>query len=317
MHRRMTLLHVRMGLRRPLRVLLLVALLLSTATPARAQSPGVSPAAAGASADAADALAWRWRRHAFYDYMYTGALVGTAVFELALPVGEELGERRRAGGVLFDDVVRDALVLGSNDDRHAVGSISDATMGLLVSYPFIVDAALVAWAAKRSPDVALQMSMINIQSLAMASLMTGVTKRIVDRERPVATACFDDPGYDEACDTADKHYSFPSGHTSMAFTGASLICLHHFELELYGDSGDTIACAAAMTMGTLTGVSRIAADKHYLTDVLAGAAIGGISGGLMPWLLYHAWATPPSADESLVTPVVTAEHVGLAWSGTL
>lgn len=62
--------------------------------------------------------------------------------------------------------------------------------------------------------------------------------------------------------------SFPSGHATMAFASAST--LH----RRYGWEVGLPAYAAA----ALTGSARVAARKHHLHDVAAGAAIGVISG---------------------------------------
>jgi membrane-associated phospholipid phosphatase len=43
-------------------------------------------------------------------------------------------------------------------------------------------------------------------------------------------------------------------------------------------------CAVGFTGATLTGYFRMAADKHWLTDVLASAAVGTGVGMLVPWL---------------------------------
>jgi len=59
-------------------------------------------------------------------------------------------------------------------------------------------------------------------------------------------------------------YSFPSGHTSASFSSASYI---H---QRYGYKKGRIAYLAAAFVGW----SRIQANKHYSTDVLAGAALG-------------------------------------------
>ena len=60
-----------------------------------------------------------------------------------------------------------------------------------------------------------------------------------------------------------KSKSFPSGHTSSAFSGASFL---HYR---YGWEYGLPAYGAA----ALVGVSRITASKHYWYDVVAGAAI--------------------------------------------
>jgi membrane-associated phospholipid phosphatase len=61
--------------------------------------------------------------------------------------------------------------------------------------------------------------------------------------------------------------SFPSGHTSITFQGASF--LH----RRYGLEYGLLAYAGAI----FTGYSRIHSDNHYIEDVLAGAVIGVLS----------------------------------------
>ena len=59
-------------------------------------------------------------------------------------------------------------------------------------------------------------------------------------------------------------YSFPSGHTASAFAAAPIF--HKY----YG----TEAGIAAYTLACFTGMGRMEDRRHYLTDVLVGAAIG-------------------------------------------
>ena len=70
--------------------------------------------------------------------------------------------------------------------------------------------------------------------------------------------------------------SFPSGHTSIAFTNAALLYYEYKDSNLwYASSGFLFA--------TATGVLRIANNKHYTSDVLAGAGIGLASGLLVSY----------------------------------
>jgi membrane-associated phospholipid phosphatase len=62
-------------------------------------------------------------------------------------------------------------------------------------------------------------------------------------------------------------HSFPSGHTSAAFQGASFIHAR------YGWKYAIPAYIGA----SFVGYSRVYANKHYTSDVLAGAAIGTLS----------------------------------------
>lgn len=62
-------------------------------------------------------------------------------------------------------------------------------------------------------------------------------------------------------------FSFPSGHTATAFTAASLL------RKEYGFNNRRIA-AWAYLPAILTGFSRMLNNRHWLSDVMAGAVIG-------------------------------------------
>ena len=64
--------------------------------------------------------------------------------------------------------------------------------------------------------------------------------------------------------------SFPSGHTAMAFMTASMLC------HEYGYVSPWIS-AGAYTVATATGIMRMANNRHWLSDVMAGAGIGILS----------------------------------------
>jgi len=85
-------------------------------------------------------------------------------------------------------------------------------------------------------------------------------KQTIDAERP---------------DGSDNK-SFPSGHTSSAFSGATFI---H---KRYGLKQAAVPYALA----TFTGWSRIYADKHHTRDVVAGAAISAA----FTWILVDEYS---------------------------
>jgi membrane-associated phospholipid phosphatase len=61
-------------------------------------------------------------------------------------------------------------------------------------------------------------------------------------------------------------YSFPSGHATMAFTTAGVIA------NRFGVIPGILAEAGALYVG----LSRLQENKHYITDVVAGAALGNL-----------------------------------------
>ncbi len=73
-----------------------------------------------------------------------------------------------------------------------------------------------------------------------------------------------------------NNVSFPSGHTSKAFTSATIL------YEEFKDTNPWLAYSGYVFAST-TGLLRIANNEHYLSDVLAGAGLGI----LITKLVYH------------------------------
>ncbi|WP_277980221.1 phosphatase PAP2 family protein [Sphingomonas phyllosphaerae] len=92
-------------------------------------------------------------------------------------------------------------------------------------------------------------------SLLAAGGTTFVLKELIHERRP---------------DGSDNK-SFPSGHTSVSFAAAATL------EKRYGWK----AGLPALGLASVVGLARVQADKHYVHDVLAGAAIGSISGLLL------------------------------------
>ena len=87
-------------------------------------------------------------------------------------------------------------------------------------------------------------------------------KRITGRKRP----CSLEPSCWAQLLPPDQ-FSFPSGHTITAF--AVVVPMMHFYPEL---TAGLLFCACSIA------ASRILLGLHFLSDVLAGAAIGGLLG---------------------------------------
>lgn len=77
--------------------------------------------------------------------------------------------------------------------------------------------------------------------------------------------------------------SFPSGHTTIAFTSAAFTS-YAFCTYFPESKWKAPVIALSYTLAAATGTFRITSGDHFVTDVLAGAAIGTISGLLIPWL---------------------------------
>jgi len=268
--------------------------------------------AGSAAADDTASLRWspRWTRFTELQYTMTAGMAG-AVFasDQWLQAPERPNWR---GNILLDGETRSWLVAGSASGRLRADGISDVLVFGLVLYPFAIDTLLVTATLHQSYDVAWQMAMIGIQSVLISKLITGLTKRFVGRARPDYSRC--EGGDDLACGTTTE--SFISGHTSTAFVGAGLICANHQNLRLYGSElAAAITCGASLTAAATAGTLRIVSDRHHLSDVLAGAAVGLAAGYLLPNLMNYDFGASATDPGGALMPMISERALGLEVAG--
>ena len=79
------------------------------------------------------------------------------------------------------------------------------------------------------------------------------------------------------------HNSFPSGHTNSAFLSATFFSTT-FSLEHPDSRWRWPVIIGSHAVAASVGAMRMMAGMHFLTDVLAGAAIGSLYGWLIPTL---------------------------------
>lgn len=236
----------------------------------------------------AQQLEWNEEEHPRYSVAEGAVFGGVAIAALVWTSLRRHGEGNWLGGVIFDDGLRDAFRPDAFETRRTVARVSD--VGLVTSMALPLADVAVAWGAHDAPDVAAQMLAIDLGSYATSFLLTQMTKDLSGRERPDERQCRETDGAEGDCNI--EYRSFFSGHTSMAFTGAGLTCAHHSQHRLWGSPvADRGACIGALTVAAMTGLFRVIADKHYATDVLAGATIGLASGWLLPVLLHYGWSS--------------------------
>jgi len=122
------------------------------------------------------------------------------------------------------------------------------------------------------------------ETAAFAGLITTFTKSIAGRHRPYT---LDGPTKFEGPTLNNDYYSLPSGHATVAFalstTLANRIHNTYVSIGLYSLAG-------------VTSLARIYEDKHWLSDVFLGSAIGYfvgdfISGKKSKETAYHLYPT--------------------------
>jgi membrane-associated phospholipid phosphatase len=106
----------------------------------------------------------------------------------------------------------------------------------------------------------------------------------------------------------DNNLSFYSGHTSFAFalaTSAGSVA------TLRGYRWAPAIWAVGLVAATTVGYLRIAADRHWFTDVLTGAVAGTAVGVGVPYLFHRRRGEHRIA----LVPLADADHAALVLSG--
>lgn len=123
-------------------------------------------------------------------------------------------------------------------------------------------------------------TLLATQAYITGGAMESLLKLITGRQRPTFYdpnsleaepkfhGPFTNPGKDVNGNRTNS--SFPSGHTTVAFAAATVFAMEYKDHPLV----PIISYSAA----TLIGLSRITENKHWITDVVAGAALGFFTG---------------------------------------
>jgi len=244
-----------------------------------------------ASTNTPPPLVWKWKRFSTVNYLVTGAGAGLT---LAAAIINPRAQHSLSGGVWFDESVRNALRVDTLPNRYIFRDASDVGLSLMVSWPFVADALTTAWWYRGSREAAQEMALIDLETLAVSGAIQGVTNVLVSRERPYGRDCGSDelPSGSIDCANAVHYRSFFSGHSAFSFTGAALICIHHFKNELLGAPWDALSCAGGYAVATTTATFRVVSDVHYASDILTGALLGTLVGYGVPLLHYARRDTP-------------------------
>ena len=186
-----------------------------------------------------------------------------------------------AGSILYtqDAAIQELYQANRNNTRNTISKYFAEPLGdgkYVFSGFGIIYLNGIIFKNNRSKKVAL----LGIQSFILSGIAANVPKYIFQRHRPYQ----DSPPKSNQWDGPENGYShftsFPSGHSTTAFSWAAILS------EEYKDH-DAVPFLC-YTAATLVGLSRINDNKHWASDVFAGALIGYLIGKVVsknhPWL---------------------------------
>jgi membrane-associated phospholipid phosphatase len=177
--------------------------------------------------------------------------------------------------------------------------------------------ALAAVADRRGDEVLVDTLAIAEGGFA-AMLTTEIVESITLRQRPYVHAMTNEEERNAEIAKTGAFHSFPAGHVVATFGVAAASGV---VASMRGYRLAPLVWIAGMMLGVATGYTRIASDRHYFTDVLAGAAIGTVVGGGVP-LLFHRPVQGEQANNAasflrratfVATPIPQGQMVGVGW----
>lgn len=139
-----------------------------------------------------------------------------------------------------------------------------------------------------------------IESFLLTYGVKDLLKSFVERPRPYN---FYNNTPSELLNNSDRYLGFPSGHTSVAFMGASF-STYIFSKGTASKRQKYIMGITTFGIATTTAVLRVSSGSHYIFDVLAGATLGSIVGFGVPYL--HR-VLPEN-----ITPIISLNGVGVS-----
>lgn len=195
----------------------------------------------------------------------------------------------------------DRGVIGNNN--HFLDSLSDVSLSVAVAGPVLLDALDVGINSVFWEDFT-----VYVETLSVSGAFTTLAKYTVQRPLPKVYA-----GQDPALISEPGGYrSFYSGHSSLTF---SALTAASFTYNLRHSSS---AWPWVMTgvFGTSVALERVAAGRHFYTDVIVGAIAGAGIGLLVPWL--HERADVTKGENKRVISLVPSEdgiQLKVTWFG--
>lgn len=174
----------------------------------------------------------------------------------------------------FDRTVHDHLVWGNPRTADTLSGVTAFALTPLVAASAVLGSAFGhAERARYALDDVLTIAEAGVYG----QLVVQVLKFSVGRQRPYA---FDHSGV--YASSTEDNVSFVSGHSALAFSLATAAGSVAQRRHLWFAPA---VWAVGLGLATTTAYLRIAADKHYLTDVIAGGAVGAAAGLGLPRLL--------------------------------
>lgn len=177
------------------------------------------------------------------NFFTLAAVAGTGILCFAFDQSmKEFSDRNNEG--LFDDIWESITNSGNGV----------FLCGLMTSYYIVGELFKL--------DNMRKTALLGVESFIISGVVVGILKYSIGRARP---STGESKTSFHPFSSTSNHYSFPSGHATSAFSVATVIAEHSKEFLVH---------VTAYGLASLVAMSRIHKNKHWLSDVFIGSAIG-------------------------------------------
>ncbi len=196
------------------------------------------------------------------------------------------------GGRSVDERWADSWGQASGKAKKAWQGVSELGSGEVL---FGLAGVSYGWAWWQGESRVKRFSALWFEALADAGIASTVIKYLSGRDRPGSA-----PYHGNFHGPKFSNTSFVSGHATLAFASAAVFS-HEFPTPW--------VYVPAYTLAAGVGVSRLALEKHWASDVLAGAVLGQSVGSLV----MHRSRSEAGARQARWIPWLSADAGGVLW----
>lgn len=172
---------------------------------------------------------------------------------------------------VLDQKIRDGVVTASWTDGALTVFDKIEPIGKGRNIHFAIGATFVSGLLAREPKLQ-KLAIVWAGGFILSDVIVGQSKAAFQRYRPNAGLPAHTFGDNYG---TERNNSLPSQHTANVFVSATVIASLFPEQKW--------VAPVAYSVAGLVGVQRVLADSHWASDVIAGAAVGFLSGKAIVW----------------------------------
>jgi len=152
------------------------------------------------------------------------------------------------------------------------------TLGTIAAYGLLIAPVTSVLYEIDFPEKFITYGIMYAEAFLLTYGTKDLLKSLISRHRPYTYLEPVPAGEEE-----EYFLGFPSGHSSLAFLGATFLS-YTFSLEYPGSGWTLPIVITSYSLATFVGVTRVISGNHFITDVIAGSVIGSLWGWFVPFL---------------------------------